>query len=59
MQPEDVPLDPWHVSEIGAEPHELVRMGTRAQPFVWMIRQAYMDDAPILWEAEADFFTEQ
>lgn len=45
-----------HVAEPGVEPHELVPMGIRAQPFVWMIQRAARENAFILWSADEDAF---
>lgn len=58
-QTDDNSVHVTHVPEVGVEPHELVGLRTRAQPFVWMIQQADEAHDPILWEAEADFFTDQ
>lgn len=45
-----------HAAEPGAEPHELVPMGIRAQPFVWMIQRAAQENTFILWSADEDAF---
>lgn len=46
----------FHAAEPGAEPHQLVPMGIRATPFVWMIQRAAQENAFILWSADEDAF---
>ncbi len=48
--PEEKPLP-----EIGIEPHELVGLSVRAQPFIKMLEQAAQEKKEITWEAPKDF----
>ena len=43
------------VPEVGIEPHELVGLAVRAQPFIKMLDQAQREDKEITWEAPKDF----
>lgn len=45
-----------HAAEPGVEPHDLVPMGIRATPFVWMIQRAAQENSFILWSADEDAF---
>lgn len=55
--PGELPGHPPFAAEPGAEPHELVPIGIRAQPFVWMISKAAEENTFILWSADEDAFT--
>jgi|UPI0006CE7DEA hypothetical protein len=44
------------VPEVGVEPHELVGLGTRAQPLIQMLGRAREKNEPVLWEAAKDFY---
>lgn len=43
------------VPDVGIEPHELVGLSVRAQPFIKMLDQAQREDKEITWEAPKDF----
>lgn len=43
--------DPGH----GMEPHELVGLATRAQPFIRMLDRAHLADKAVTWTAAKDF----
>jgi hypothetical protein len=43
------------VPEVGIEPHELVGLSVRAQPFIKMLIQAQRENKEITWEAPKDF----
>src|SRR5574343_28604 len=42
------------VPDIGIEPHELVGLSVRAQPFIKMLAQAQREKKEIVWEAPKD-----
>jgi len=41
--------------DVGIEPHELVGLSVRAQPFIKMLIQAQREKKEITWEAPKDF----
>ena len=43
------------IPEVGIEPHELVGLSVRAQPFIKMLMQAQRENKEITWEAPKDF----
>lgn len=43
------------VPDVGIEPHELVGLSVRAQPFVKTLEQALREKKEITWEAPQDF----
>ena len=43
------------IPEVGIEPHELVGLAVRAQPFIKMLDQAQREKKEITWEAPKDF----
>lgn len=43
------------VPEVGIEPHELIGLSIRAQPFIKMLEQALKEKKDIVWEAPKDF----
>jgi hypothetical protein len=43
------------VPEVGIEPHTLVGLPVRAQPFVKMLEQALREKKEITWDAPQDF----
>lgn len=43
------------IPEVGIEPHELVGLSVRAQPFIKMLTQAQRENKEITWEAPKDF----
>ena len=43
------------VPDVGIEPHELVGLSVRAQPFVKTLEQALREEKEITWEAPQDF----
>ena len=43
--------DPGH----GIEPHELIGLATRAQPFIRMLDRAHLADKAVTWTAAKDF----
>ncbi len=43
------------IPEVGIEPHELVGLSIRAQPFIKMLTQAQRENKEITWEAPKDF----
>ena len=43
------------IPEVGIEPHELVGLSVRAQPFIKMLEQAAREKKEITWEAPKDF----
>lgn len=43
------------VPEVGIEPHELIGLSVRAQPFIKMLEQALREKKEIVWEAPKDF----
>lgn len=43
------------VPEVGIEPHELIGLSVRAQPFIKMLQQAQREKKEIVWEAPKDF----
>jgi len=43
------------VPEVGIEPHELIGLSIRAQPFIKMLEQALREKKEIVWEAPKDF----
>lgn len=49
------PRDDVQVPDIGIEPHELIGLSVRAQPFIKMLEQALREQKEITWEAPQDF----
>ncbi len=47
--------DDQPIPEVGIEPHELVGLSVRAQPFIKMLGQAAREKKEITWEAPKDF----
>jgi hypothetical protein len=47
--------DALPVPEVGIEPHELIGLSIRAQPFIKMLEQALREKKEIVWEAPRDF----
>ncbi len=45
------------IPDVGIEPHELVGLSVRAQPFIKMLDQAQREKKEITWEAPKDFAT--
>lgn len=43
------------IPDVGVEPHELVGLSVRAQPFIKMLDQAQREKKEITWEAPKDF----
>lgn len=43
------------IPDVGIEPHELVGLSVRAQPFIKMLDQAQREKKEITWEAPKDF----
>ena len=43
------------IPDVGIEPHELVGLSVRAQPFIKMLTQAQREKKEITWEAPKDF----
>ena len=43
------------IPEVGIEPHELIGLSIRAQPFIKMLEQALREKKEIIWEAPKDF----
>ncbi len=43
-------------SGVGMEPHEVVALATRAQPFIRMFAQAAKAEKAVTWEAAQDFY---
>lgn len=43
------------IPEVGIEPHELIGLSVRAQPFMKMLEQAMREQKEIVWEAPKDF----
>lgn len=43
------------VPEVGIEPHELIGLAVRAQPFIKMLSQAQHENKEVVWEAPKDF----
>ena len=43
------------IPEVGIEPHELVGLSVRAQPFIKTLEQALREKKEITWEAPKDF----
>lgn len=43
------------IPEVGIEPHELIGLSIRAQPFIKMLEQALREKKEITWEAPKDF----
>ena len=43
------------IPEVGIEPHELIGLSVRAQPFIKMLEQAMREKKEIVWEAPKDF----
>lgn len=43
------------IPNVGIEPHELIGLSVRAQPFIKMLDQAQREDKEITWEAPKDF----
>lgn len=43
------------IPDLGIEPHELVGLAVRAQPFIKMLNQAQREEKEITWEAPKDF----
>lgn len=49
------PREEKPIAEVGIEPHELVGLSIRAQPFIKMLQQALREKKEITWEAPKDF----
>lgn len=49
------PREALPIPEVGIEPHELVGLSVRAQPFIKMLGQAQREKKEITWEAPKDF----
>ena len=43
------------IPDVGIEPHELIGLSVRAQPFIKMLDQALREKKEITWEAPKDF----
>lgn len=43
------------IPDVGIEPHELIGLSVRAQPFIKMLTQAAREKKEIIWEAPKDF----
>ncbi|MGV0953182.1 MAG: DUF1840 domain-containing protein [Fluviibacter sp.] len=43
------------IPEVGIEPHELIGLSVRAQPFIKALIQAQREEKEITWEAPKDF----
>lgn len=43
------------IPEVGIEPHELIGLSVRAQPFIKTLEQALRERKEITWEAPKDF----
>ena len=49
------PREELPIPEVGIEPHELVGLSVRAQPFIKTLQQALREKKEITWEATKDF----
>ncbi|MBU3656731.1 MAG: DUF1840 domain-containing protein [Rhodocyclaceae bacterium] len=49
------PREELPIPEVGIEPHELVGLSVRAQPFIKTLQQALREKKEITWEAPKDF----
>ena len=43
------------IPEVGIEPHELIGLSVRAQPFIKTLEQAVREKKEVTWEAPKDF----
>ena len=43
------------IPDVGIEPHELIGLSVRAQPFIKTLEQAHRENKEITWEAPKDF----
>ena len=43
------------IPEVGIEPHELIGLSVRAQPFIKTLEQALREKKEVTWEAPKDF----
>lgn len=49
------PREEMPIPEVGIEPHELIGLSVRAQPFIKAMAQALRENKAITWEAPKDF----
>ena len=43
------------IPDVGVEPHELVHLAVRAQPFIKTLTQALREEKEVVWTAAQDF----